>query len=266
MRLVDIEAENVDFVELAQKLARENAFMRNNASNWILTNSGLTCCYSGKRLFLADEHYKVLLAFESNSNIDACGVSGAGNYIVCQMCFNPQNDKDSGATALIDVPGRQIIKQAKIEVGGLDTREIFVDEQKRAIFIYVADKVLGDDNNFRVEYDFELLPDEKSLRGYYRKPDLSPYVLNERAKKLISRLQTEGIIAEDEQEILELLDRMKGSDISAHQLAPTYKLMGDLYLERNADDKALRMYETGLSINPGLAVKKVIKMLQKRLS
>lgn len=189
MRLVDIEAENVDFVELAQKLARENAFMRNNASNWILTNSGLTCCYSGKRLFLADEHYKVLLAFESTSNIAACGVSGAGNYIVCQMCFNPQNDKDSGATALIDVPGRQIIKQAKIEVGGLDTREIFVDEQK-----------------------------------------------------------------------------MKGSDISAHQLAPTYKLMGDLYLERNADDKALRMYETGLSINPGLAVKKVIKMLQKRLS
>lgn len=266
MRLIDIAAENIDVPELRHKLASECAHKPRNISNWILTNTGLICCHSGKRIYLTDDNFIPILAFESTANIAASGVSPEGNYIVCQMFFNSFNDKDNGATALIDVQQRRVIKQKQIEVGGLDTREIFIDEQKRAIFIYVADKVLGEGNNFKVKYDFDLVPDEKSLRTYYQKPDISPYVLNGRAQQLISRMQANGLQADIEKEILKLLEKMKNSDMSIYQLAPTYKMLGDLYLEFNLEEKALAMYETGLSLNPKLAVKKAIKNLQNRLS
>lgn len=265
MRLMDIAAENINVQELRQKLARECAHKLKNASNWILTNAGLICCHSGKRIYLTDDNFIPLLAFESTANIAASGVSPEGNYIVCQMSFNSFNDKDNGATALIDVQQRRVIKQKQIAVGGLDTRTIFIDEQKKAIYIYVADKLLGEGNNFKVKYDFELLPDVKSLRAYYQKPDISPYILNGRAQRLITRIQTDGLQTDIEKEILKLLERMKSSDMSIYQLASTYKMLGDLYLELSLDEKALAMYETGLSVNPNLAVKKTIKMLQKRL-
>lgn len=103
-------------------------------------------------------------------------------------------------------------------------------------------------------------------KEYYRKPKISPYILNEKAKKLITDIQT-GIVKleEAEQEILELLEKMKASNMSTYQLSITYKMMGDIYFNCNIDDKCLTMYETGISLYPNLPVKKAIKTLKKRL-
>ena len=263
MRLIDIAAENIDVQELKQKIFAACCNKPDNKANWSKTRAGLVCCHLDNQLFLTDNDFKPLLIFESTSNISASGISREGNYMVCQMQANLLNDENSGATALIDVQQRRIIKQAVIEVGGLGVPAIVIYEQTKNIVVHIANTSLGDKYNLAVQYDFDLRPDERTLREYYQKAELSPYTLNERIRKLIANMQG-GIDKEDEKEVLVLLAKI-GADLqmSEYQLSLTYKELGSMYEKNGLGGKAIAAYTAALALNPKIAVKKALQRLQK---
>lgn len=53
--------------------------------------------------------------------------------------------------------------------------------------------------------------------------------------------------------------------MSHYQLSMTYKQLGELYFEYSNIEKAIVSYETGLLLNPKLAVKKKLNQLKKML-
>ena len=256
-------SKKINLQEIRQKLSIKCAHKPKYEANCILTDNYLTCSFLDKTLFITDDKFNPLLMYESTSYITACGISRSGKYIVCQTARNNENDNDSNTTILFDTTTRQEIARKKdIETGTNSTRLIFIDEYKQLIQIYVADAVLGEGNNFAITYDFNLCANEDTLRKFYTKPDISPYTLNNRAIKLIDRLQI-NIQDKDLQELTELLNRLKlCKNISPLQLSLTYKSMGNMYEKHNLLDNAILAYETGLTINPKLTVKKALKNLK----
>jgi len=240
--------EKINLQEIRQKLAMESAYKSKYEPNFLLIQNNsicYICCFLDKTLFITDDKLKPLLMYESTSYIAACGISNSGKYIACQTAPNKEDDNDSNVIILFDVVTRQEIARRKnIDKNPNDTRLIFIDKYKKLVFLYIADTALGEDNNLVVKFDFNLFTDEDLLRDFYKKTDISPYILNDRAKKLIDRLQI-SIQEKDEKELIELLDRLKLCDkISPYQLSLTYKAMGAMYEKHSILDKAILAYET----------------------
>lgn len=267
MKILDIENGNFDLEQISKMLHKACKYKLQYESNWMFAKSDFICCFKGKTLYLTDTNFRPLLMYESTSFIAGCGISRTGKYIVCQTAYNHEDDEDSGATIILDVEKREVVCQKCIEIDVNETRIIFVDEQKKIIAFYVADRILGNDKNIVIKYDFELNPDEETLKEYYKKPDISPYMLNARIHELISRVGNEmEQWQEIEQEITYLLERLKNDDNMSHyQLSMTYKQLGDLYSKYDDIEKAILSYETGLSLNPKLAVKKKLNQFKKML-
>lgn len=265
MKTLNIINNNYDLEQTAKMLYEACKNKSQYESNWMFTQNNFICCFKGKILYLTDTNFKPLLMYESTSFIAACGISRTGKYIVCQTAYNHENDEDSGTTIIFDVEKCTVICRKCIEIGVNSTRIIFVDEQKKVIAFYVADKILGNDKNIVVRYDFELNPDEETLKEYYRKPDISPYLLNARVQMLIKKVKNKIIQwYEVDQEITYLLERLRNDDtMSCYQLSMTYKALGDLYFEYDNAEKAILSYEIGLSLNPKLAVRKKLNQLKK---
>lgn len=265
MKTLDIANNNCDLQQTAKMLYEACKHKSQYESNWMFAQNDFICCFKGKILYLTDTNFRPLLMYESTSFIVACGISRTGKYIVCQTAYNHENDEDSGTTIIFDVEKRAIICRKCIEIGVNSTRIIFVDEQKKVIAFYVADRILGNNKNIVVKYDFELNPDEETLKEYYRKPDISPYLLNARVQMLIEKMKNEIIQwHEVDQEIIYLLERLKDDDDMSHyQLSMTYKQLGDLYSKYDNVEKAILSYETGLLLNPKLAVKRKLNQLKK---
>lgn len=267
MKTLKTAEGNCDLQQTAAMLYEACKHKLQHESNWMFAQNDFICCFKGKILYLTDTNFKPLLMYESTSNIAGCGISRTGKYIVCQTAYNHENDKDSGTTIVFDVEQRGIICRKCIEIGVKETSTIFIDEQKKIIAFYVRDNILGQDKNIIVKYDFNLNPDEKTLKDYYTKPDISPYMLNVRIHELISRANNEmEQWQEIEQEITYLLEKLKNNDNMSHyQLSMTYKQLGDLYSKYDDIEKAILSYETGLSLNPKLTVKKKLNQLKKML-
>ncbi len=266
MKTLDI-AEGNDLQETTKMLHEACKYKSQYESNWMFAQNDFICCFKGKILYLTDINLKPLLMYESTSYIAACGISRTGKYIVCQTAYNHENDEDSGVTIIFDVEKREMICQKCIEIGVNQTRIIFIDEKKKVIAFYVADRILGNDKNIVVKYDFNLNPDEETLKEYYKKPDISPYMLNARIHELIAKVSSGAKQwQEAEEEITYLLERLKDDDNMSHyQLSMTYKQLGELYFEYGNIEKAIVSYETGLLLNPKLAVKKKLNQLKKML-
>lgn len=267
MRILRSADSNCDLEQTAKMLHEACKYKSQYESNWMLAQNDFICCFKGKILYLTDTNFKPLLMYESTSFIAGCGISRTGKYIVFQTAYNPENDEDSGATIIFDVEKREMICRKCIEIGVNQTRIIFVDERKKVIAFYIADGTLGNDKNIVVKYDFNLNPDEETLKEYYKKTDISPYMLNARIHELISRVDNKmNQWQEIEQEITYLLERLKNDDNMSHyQLSMTYKQLGDLYSEYGNVEKAILSYETGLLLNPKLAVKRKLNQLRKVL-
>lgn len=265
MRLIDIAAENIDVQELRQKLFAACRDKLDNKANWAKTRNGIVCCHFGKRLILADDNFMPLQIFESTSNIASSGISREGNYAVCLLAYNQNNDEDSGAMVLLDVQQRRVIKQKEIELGCVYARVVAVYEPAKNIVIHLANTCFGDKYNLAVQYDFDLCADERTLKEYYQKAACSSYELNSRVKKLLADMQC-GIEENTEKEIWELLTRI-GSDLkmSEYQLSLTYKELGSMYEKNGLGGKAIAAYKIALDLNPKITVKKSLHKLQKEV-
>lgn len=265
MHIIENLSEKINLQETAHILGERCQHKLQYEANWILAKGEILCCFLGKSLYLTDINFIPFFMAESTSYISGCGISHSGKYVVCQMGNNHQNDEDSGATALIDTEKHKIMQQKTIEIESNSTRLISIDEYRSLIHIYVADRILGEGHNFVVKYDFNLQPEEKSLKEYYRKPDISPYALNARVNTLITKSQDGNRDWKDtEPEILALLERLKAdTKMSHYQLADTYKRLGDIYVLFNETEKAITSYETGLLLYGRLPVKKKLNSLKK---
>ena len=233
--------------------------------NFIIASGICSCCFYRKRLYIIDNNFYPMLAYESKSYIASCSISNDARYAVFQMARNAEMDEDSGATAILDVKRKEIIARRILPTGFNGTRHIFVDPARREIYIYIADSILGEDKNIVVKYNFELQADEKSLEDYYNKPDISPYIQNSRVTELIEDVNNKKRdVFQVRKEINRLLDRLiKNENMSSYQLSLTYKELGDMYYNNGMKKEALNAYTVGLSLNGKLAVKKKIAELKK---
>lgn len=261
MTPLEIPFGKIDVQETARKLKERCAYKLKNEANWCMANNGLICCFVDKCLYLADDRLNPLLMAESESFLSACGISRSGNYIVCQTAYNREH-KDDGIAVLFDVKKREILAQTELEIDANATRLIFVNDEKRIICFYVADRILGDGNNIVVKYDFDFRADESTLKEYYKKPDLSPYTVNGRIRRLVSEID-ENFIQEKISEIEELFEIVRRNDkMSSYQLSETCKVLGEMYAKYGMKENAIQKYKVGLELNPRLAVKKALKILE----
>lgn len=225
--------------------------------NFSMSQSGLICCFFEKRMYITDRSLNPLLYYESTSYVNACAISDTGKYALCQMANNRENDEDSGATAVFDVEAKKLISKEKICTGWKGVTHIFIDEAGAEIWFYYGDE--------KVRYSFDLEPDKMDLQEFYKKADISPYTINDRILELISVSNglTEDFSAA-QKEIRELIEIIqKRGEMSPYQLSQTYKKLGDMYAARGDTGDAIKAYEKGLLLNPGLPVKKKIQKLKK---
>lgn len=256
-----------DAIEIKKRLTEKCKYKSNYEVNFTMSKNNIICCFDEKRMYITDKNFNPLIAYESTSYINACAISDNAKYMICQMANNNDRDEDSGATALFDIKSKQILAKRMLPTGVNGVRHIFIDEHKQIIYIYIADSILGEGNNLVVKYDFNLQPDEKSLQEYYKKPDISPYVLNSRVNWLIKDVKNGTRNMEQvEKEIVELLKRLKTDiNMSTNQLSITFKELGELYSNHDEVAKAIDAYEMGLLLNPKLPVKKNLNKLKKEL-
>lgn len=246
--------------EVRAKLAQKLAYKPRYEINFVSTQNSVVCCFDGKRLYLTDSNLRPLLTYDSSSYIHACAVSDTARYVVCQMAFNHENNADSGAMVLFDVKAMTEIARSVLPTGWKGMTHLFVDEKTERIFVYYGD--------MKVDYDFAFKANEKALQRYYRncaeEQTASPYTLNSRAQELIKKAKAgETDWNAVEKEVLFLLETSgENQKMSPYQLSVTYKELGDLYAGRGEAAKAVSAYETGLSLNPKLPVKK--KLNQER--
>lgn len=222
--------------------------------NFVMSQNQRVCCFLGKVLYITDENLKPLVTHTFSSHICGCSISDKCRYVAAQLAHNESNNHESGAFVLVDIWKNQIIAEQCIEVSFKIQSHIYIDEKEQAIYIYPRDES-------PVRYDFSLQAERNSLKVYYDSPNRNPYSLLGRATYLLSKPEDFKDTAE---EIRQLLARAKASEkVSEYQLSLAYKTLGEQYETAGEKESALQSYETGLSLNPHLSVKKRIKQLKE---
>lgn len=95
----------------------------------------------------------------------------------------------------------------------------------------------------------------------YLKTDLSPYKLNEDAQRLIKRLRKKFCTSIEEKILVLLNAASLHPSMSTYQLSLSRQALGDCYYDLAFYGSALAQYQSGIELNPRLAVKRRIKEL-----
>ena len=128
---------------------------------------------------------------------------------------------------------------------------MFIEEDKKTFFVYYG--------QYKIEYDFygkainpkALLETQLAIYDGYQ--------CLHTANEIISCLSS-TFSAEEERKLLLFIDRIDNG-VSPYQRSLMYKALGECYAKYSMKEKAISAYEQGLSLNPKLPVKKIIKRL-----
>lgn len=99
------------------------------------------------------------------------------------------------------------------------------------------------------------------IRSYLH-TDLSPYLLNYDANKLIKRLNKHFTQSVERKVIILINAASLHPKMSKYQLSLTHKALGDCYYKNAFFQNALEQYKCAISNNPNIAVKRRIKEIQ----
>lgn len=257
-----IDIHNVPIEPLQKKIAERYSFKSRNESNFVPDcNSHIACFTDGPKpltglFFVTDENFKPLLCFKTNAYIEGCSISETGKFALVKTFGNNGADEDGNAIIILDVENAKEIARPQLETGWFGN--LLIDEKAEIL------SFRQDDFELRYTFDGTLL-DKDILRKYYELPNISVYALDKRVNSLLDEIGECGhFIADVKDEIYSLLERLKASfEMSHYQLSLTYKRLGAVLAKQGDIAEAIAAYETGLILNPKLAVKRELGKLKK---
>lgn len=105
--------------------------------NFVLSHNNRMACFLDKEFYITDDTYIPMLAYKSNSYINAVAISDDGGTAVFQTANNnTPNDDESGAFIIIDINKKTIISKGKIAEPWKNMTHLFIDSRKEVLYIY----------------------------------------------------------------------------------------------------------------------------------
>jgi len=259
-----LDITNIPIKQLQKQISEKYEHRLRNEENFISdNNSHIACFIDGTEqftglFFVTDEKFNPYRCFKTNAYIDWCTISDTGKYAAVKTFSNPNHNADSNVLIILDLENSKEIGRPAVETL-LDTAgELCIDENKKILCMDFEVTML--------QYTFDgKLIDKSQLKRYYELPHISPYAIDERVNNLIDDVDNgECLWIDAKEEIYSLLERLRASlEMSHYQLSLTYKRLGARLAKNGEAAEAMTAYETGLMLNPKLAVKRALEKLRK---
>lgn len=242
-------------VILEGKLQRPHDGKVANNGNFILND-----WMFGERLqgtfYAFDKTGRQLVKHHFTANFYNNGLSNDGRYAVCQLAHS--NSSDGGTLAFFDIEQGQLLWQKIPESGWANSYEFDV-ERKELLLRY---REIG---AFRYNFLGEFLEKdrwEKERIKHASASELS-FIAIERLKELGGNVSKEA-----GNEIISLLNKAlkKGLNNYPNEKASVYRAIGEIQESFGNIDEAIYNYETALTLNPNVGVKRRLTTLKKQKS
>lgn len=194
---------------------------------------------------------KQLIRHKCEANLYNNGLSNDGQYAVCQTAHSGR--EDGNKLFFFSLQEKRLVWKCEPETGW--AKDYRFDTAQQTLYL-----LYDEGRSYRYSFDGNFLDAERW--GKERINFVSGYELLTIAEAKRQQLESANADLSLYDEVIGLLKRALDKGVSENTQARIHRNIGEIYYKRGENSEAVKHFETAMSLNPKVGVKKLLEKLK----